>query len=154
MKRVAAIIPAYNEGKTIREVIKVLKSNPYISEVIVVDDGSLDNTSNAAKSVGAKVIRLAKNRGKAGAMAEGVKTTNASILFFCDADLIGLDNQNVNALLEPVLIGKVDMSVGTVDRKKLRKYIRWFAQKTDSPAAGQRVIKREFWDEIPAKYKK
>ena len=154
MKRVAAIIPAYNEEKTIGNVVEVLKFNPYISEIIVVDDGSFDNTSKVAKRVGARVISLSKNRGKAQAMAKGVRATKASILLFCDADLIGLKPENVDALLEPVLDGKVDMSIGTVDRKKLKKYIRWFVQKTDSPVAGQRALKKEVWELIPEKYKK
>ncbi|MCD6270266.1 glycosyltransferase [bacterium] len=63
------------------KVIKVLRHNPYISETIVVDDGPFNNTSKIAKSVGARIIRLAKNQGKAQAMARGVKVTDASIIF-------------------------------------------------------------------------
>jgi len=152
--KIAAIIPAYNEEATIGAVISAVKENELIDEVIIVDDGSLDNTYSIAKESGAKVLQMSENQGKASAMEQGVKETDASVLVFLDADLIGLNSKNLNDLIEPVIKGELDLAIGTVDRRNLKKYIRWFVQKTDTPVAGQRVLKRELWDMIPEKYKK
>lgn len=152
--KVSAIIPAFNEEKTIGNVIKAVQLNSHIGEIVVVDDGSSDNTYEIAKKAGVGVIKILVNQGKAQAMDRGVEETNAPVLLFIDADLIGLDSKNLDNLIEPVLKGEVDMSIGTVDRKNLKKYIRWFVQKTDSPVAGQRVFRREFWALVPKKYKK
>lgn len=66
-----AIIPAYNESKTIKEVITRLKRN--IKAIpVVVDDGSTDSTYNIAKTLGVTVIRHEKNRGKGEAIRTGL----------------------------------------------------------------------------------
>src|SRR6185437_16226730 len=67
--RVAIIVPAYNEGKVIRRVVqklqRALQKSPYIFQVIVVDDGSRDNTANEARHSGAYVISHLLNSGSA-----------------------------------------------------------------------------------------
>ncbi|MBI5680350.1 MAG: glycosyltransferase family 2 protein [Methanobacterium sp.] len=68
--RIITIIPAYNEEKAILGVIK--KSLEY-SDVLVVDDGSKDDTYNLAKKTGAQVIKHDKNRGKGAAIKTGLK---------------------------------------------------------------------------------
>ncbi|HEY0196431.1 MAG TPA: glycosyltransferase, partial [Methanobacterium sp.] len=61
---ISVIIPAFNEEKTVGNVVKTVKKVSYIDEVIVVDDGSYDNTSKVAEKAGATVIQHVKNRGK------------------------------------------------------------------------------------------
>lgn len=82
--KVAAIVPALNEEKNIGRVLKVLIESKDLNEVIVVDDGSTDNTSGISREMGAKVIRLEKigGSGKANAMKEGIKNTDADIIVF------------------------------------------------------------------------
>ena len=63
---ITVVIPAYNEGLVIGSV--VLNTRQYAAHVIVVDDGSKDNTSEIARLAGAEVITLEKNGGKAAAM--------------------------------------------------------------------------------------
>ena len=63
------VIPAYNEGKTIFEVIN--KTQKYASHIIVVDDGSQDNTSTEASKAGAVVLRHKVNLGKGAALKTG-----------------------------------------------------------------------------------
>ena len=88
--RVAAVIPAYNEEKNIADVLKALLKSPELDEIIVVDDGSKDKTAEISEKLGVKVIRLSGNQGKGRAMQEGLKATQAEIIVFFDADLLGL----------------------------------------------------------------
>lgn len=152
--KISAIIPAFNEEKTIAPIIKEIKLNPLISEVIVVDDGSSDDTFNIAQKSGARVIKIIKNQGKGGAMERGAKETNASILIFIDADLINFSSDHVSLILSPVISGEADMSLGVIDRSKFGKIFSWFVEKTEMPFCGTRALKRDFWFSIPDKYKK
>lgn len=151
---IAAIIPAFNEEATIKDVIQAVQSSPHISEVIVVDDGSSDKTGEIAESFNIKILQLIKNQGKGVAMDQGVRETDAPLLIFIDADLIGINSENLNNLIEPVLSGRKDMTVGAVDRRNFRRVICWLLEKTELPFSGTRVMKREFWEELPEKYKK
>jgi glycosyltransferase involved in cell wall biosynthesis len=78
---ITVVIPAYNEGLVIGSV--VLNARQYAAHVIVVDDGSSDNTSEIARLAGAKVITLEKNAGK----------SNAMMIVFARAKEIGSNNQ-------------------------------------------------------------
>jgi glycosyltransferase involved in cell wall biosynthesis len=87
MKKVYVIIPAYNEERHISEVISHAKK--YCKNIIVVDDGSSDRTSQKAKEMKAEVVRLSKNKGKGAALRAGADRAlkdGAEILVFIDAD--------------------------------------------------------------------
>ena len=103
--KVTAIIPAYEEEKTVASVIKAVQGCPQVSEVIVVNDGSSDRTGVVAGETGARVINLPSNTGKGGAIKAGYDSTEADCLLLLDADLIGLTPEHIRALLEPVLRG-------------------------------------------------
>ncbi|MEA3313609.1 MAG: glycosyltransferase family 2 protein [Caldisericota bacterium] len=82
-----AVIPAYNEEKNIRSVVQ--KTLNHADFVVVVDDGSMDNTSEEARQGGAFVIRNKVNKGKAGAMNVGFKYVlkkGADFIVVLDAD--------------------------------------------------------------------
>jgi len=82
-----AIIPAFNEEKRIRDVIR--KTRKYVDKVIVVDDGSKDKTSEVSKKVGAEVIRYDENKGVGYATKIGLKkaiSLKPDIIIFLDAD--------------------------------------------------------------------
>ena len=64
--KVSSIIPAYNEEATIGNVIGILNNISTISEVVVVSDGSTDNTPNIAKNMKAKVLSIVKTEEKEG----------------------------------------------------------------------------------------
>ncbi len=68
--KVSVIIPAFNEERTIGEVVKIAKNNPFVDEVIVVNDASTDRTPIIAKKSGAKVINFKENKGKGWAYYE------------------------------------------------------------------------------------
>ncbi|MCD5396489.1 MAG: glycosyltransferase family 2 protein [Candidatus Pacebacteria bacterium] len=153
-KKVAAIVPAFNEEKTIKGVVEALLETKNISEVIVVDDGSLDQTSKIAKEAGARVIKLKENKGKGTALEIGTRSTDAEIFLFSDADLLGIKSFHFERLLFPVLESEVDMTIGTIDRRNFGKVWAWLLLKVESPFAGTRVLKREFWESVPEEFKK
>ena len=107
-ERVAVIVPAYNEEETVGEVVDVARSASSVDEVIVVGNGSKDDTSRVAKEHGARLIAHSEG-GKGQAMAAGVAATEAEILVFLDADLTGLLPGHVERLARPVLEGEAGM---------------------------------------------
>lgn len=144
--KIAAIIPALNEGKTIGGVVRALKASPLMSEVIVISDGSTDSTVQEAKSAGADTVHvLPKRGGKGAAMAHGLAHTDAPIIFFADADLKGFTVEHIQAILAPVLEGKRAMNVGLRDRG-------WFwtlLAKFLPLVGGERALRREVFENIP-----
>src|SRR5690349_2092320 len=110
--KIAAIVPAYNEAETLSEVLNVLLATPLLHEVLVVSDGSTDDTVEIARSHGVKTIHLRQNQGKGMAMAVGVAHTDARILTFVDGDILNLTTEQLTRLIEPVLSGRSDMNVG------------------------------------------
>ena len=80
------IIPAYNEEKGIDATITKLKVMNKDYEIIVIDDGSTDNTYQIAKETGVKIIRHPYNKGYGAALKTGVREASASLVLFIDAD--------------------------------------------------------------------
>ncbi|MCX7695623.1 MAG: glycosyltransferase family 2 protein [Caloramator sp.] len=137
------IIPAYNEEKTVGEVIDVVKKVDCIRNIIVVNDGSNDNTSLVANSKGVKVIDNVKNMGKGAAIKIGLENTDADIILLLDADLIGLTPSHIFGLLNPVLNNEADMSVGIFSSGRLATDL---AQFVAPNLSGQRALKRYVLD--------
>jgi len=143
--QVAAVIPALNEEGTIVGVVRTLQSNPYIGEVIVVSDGSSDQTAAQAREAGAKVLEHQENRGKAGAMKTGMEATSSPVILFLDGDLTGLTQTHVESLLRPTLAGEADMTVGIFDGGRMATDL---AQVVSPYLSGQRSIRREIVDDM------
>jgi glycosyltransferase involved in cell wall biosynthesis len=144
--KVAAIVPAYNEAETIREVLQVLAATPLISEILVVSDGSTDRTVEIARSMGMRTIHLRHNQGKGLAMAVGVAHTDAGILTFVDGDILNLTTEQLDGLIEPVLSGRSDMNVGVRDRGPALND--W--QRRHGPLlSGIRCLRREIFEAVP-----
>jgi len=115
--RVLAGIAAYNEARYVGSI--VLQARQYVEEVIVVDDGSTDNTARVAELAGATVIRHDENRGKGAAiqsiLAEA-KKRNPDILVLLDADAQH-DPNEIPALIKPVSEG-FDLVIGSREAQK------------------------------------
>lgn len=109
--RVSCIIPAWNEAARLPAVLAVVVGHPLVAEVIVVDDGSSDATARVAAACGARVLIQIPNRGKSAAVARGLAAASGEIVLLLDADLIGLQADDVTALLGPVVSGLADASV-------------------------------------------
>ena len=144
--RVAAIVPAWNEQETIAEVLSVLKATPLIDEIIVVSDGSTDETVAIARNLQLKTIHLRQNRGKGTAMAVGVAHTDADILVFVDGDILNLTRDLLDRLIEPVVAGRVDMNIGIRHRGELVNAIH---RRTGPLLSGIRCLRREIFEAVP-----
>jgi polyisoprenyl-phosphate glycosyltransferase len=152
-EKVAAIVPALNEEANVDAVLKVLLRSKDLDEVILVDDGSTDKTAEIGEKLGAKVIKLPKigGSGKGNAMKQGLEATDAKIIVFFDADLVGLSKEHVFSLVEPMLKENLEMCVGI--RGRLWGLPRLIA-KIDPLTAigGERAVKRELFEKIPDKF--
>lgn len=144
--KIAAIVPAYNEAETLSEVLNVLLATPLLHEVLVVSDGSTDDTVEIARSHGVKTIHLRQNQGKGMAMAVGVAHTDARILTFVDGDILNLTTEQLTRLIEPVLSGRSDMNVGVRDRGPA---LNDFQRRHGPLLSGIRCLRREIFEAVP-----
>lgn len=137
---VSVLIPAYNEEKTIVEVINAVKNCSIVDEIIVIDDGSRDNTFKLAKDTGVKVIKTSKNLGKGGALKKGLESSRGDIVVFLDADLMGIKPEHIENLIKPIIEDNVGMTVGIFRKGRkatdLSQYLTPFL-------SGQRAIRRD-----------
>ena len=109
-QKVSVIIPAYNEEETVAKVIGVVKNVSFVDEIIVVNDGSSDNTEKEATEAGAIVINHETNKGKGEALYTGYKEAECDIIAFIDADIFNLTSAKVEAMIKPILDGKTDIT--------------------------------------------
>jgi glycosyltransferase involved in cell wall biosynthesis len=109
---VCALVPAFNEAATVGAV--VLGVRRHVAHVVVVDDGSIDTTSDAARAAGAEVVRHARNTGKGSAIRTGLAIVLArdySHVLFIDGDLQH-DPADAPALLEAARDGRGNLIIG------------------------------------------
>lgn len=154
MYGVSALIPAYNEGTRIAATINSLKQAPEIDEIVVVDDGSKDNTAEVAAAHGAKTVKLPANTGKGGAITAAFPYLHGETVLLIDADL---QESAVLAavLIEPIQKGQADVTIAAFTRKNSGQGF-GLAKKTaaagiklitgaaiTAPLSGQRCMKRE-----------
>ena len=121
---VVAVIPAFNEEKTIAKVVLLAKK--YVDEVIICDDGSTDMTGDIAKELGAHLVKLSKNMGKGAALKAALeysKRFNPDIVVTLDADGQH-DPSQTPRLIEPIIKGEADLVIGS-------RYVR--ESETDAP---------------------
>jgi glycosyltransferase involved in cell wall biosynthesis len=117
-----AIVCAYNEEKYLAGVLDGLLNTPAIREIIVVDDGSQDQTANILCQYGQferiHPIFLSPNRGKGYAMAEGAAAARGDLLLFVDADLVNWNADYATQILTPILAGQADLVIGYPQRER------------------------------------
>ena len=113
-KDVCVLLPFYNEGNVLKEVISNLKSKNYF--VLGIDDGSTDNSSEAAKSLGIQVLRHPTNLGQGAALQTGIEFArlNPNFKYFVTFDSDGQHKvENIEHVLKPIIEDKVDIVFGT-----------------------------------------
>ncbi|MDX9893254.1 MAG: glycosyltransferase family 2 protein [Patescibacteria group bacterium] len=113
--KTAVVIPAYNESKIISQTIAGLRAQNQVSEVIVVDDGSADNTGPAARAAGAVVLRHLVNRGQGAALQTGINFAlkhGAKIIITFDADGQH-DAKEIVKMIEPIISGQSAVVLGS-----------------------------------------
>ena len=172
--RTAAVIPAYNESGRVATVVETVAQARMVDEVIVVTDGCSDTTAEEVRAVisqlqslidenlmaghGCRAVRLCElpqNIGKGGAMTYGALRTEAEVLVFLDADLIGLRTQQVDDLLKPMLVEgaeqRADMTLGLFGAVRGGLFGWWlgYCHRTMAGLTGQRAIRREVFLAVP-----
>jgi len=109
---VSCIICAFNEERTIAGVLAAVLVVTRISEVIVVDDGSTDRTCEIVRGYpDVRLVSLPRNAGKTQALATGIEHSAGQYILTLDADLVGLTAGAIDALLDPVLDGRTNVTL-------------------------------------------
>jgi len=142
-RTVTCLIPAFNEGARIGEVLQAIVGHPQVAEILVIDDGSRDNTAAIVRAVpGVTLIAMPQNRGKTAALVAGIRAAQGTYLLLVDADLSGLTPDHISRLIEPVHAGKADVSLSLRDNAP--KPWHWLGIDYIS---GERVLLKSLLDE-------
>jgi len=142
---ISVIIPAYNEEKNIKNVLNVLKKINIIDEIIVVNDGSTDNTEKEVLLFDVKLVNFDKNLGKGAAVKRGIQIAKGDVLVLLDADLVGFTPNHFSKLVKPVLENNCGMTVGVFSSGRKRTDL---AQKIAPFLSGQRALKKDLFLEF------
>lgn len=140
---ISVIIAAYNEQAFIETTVDSILGSGFPCEVIVVDDGSTDQTPKILeKFIGKiKVITHPTNKGKGAAIASGLREATGEIVIFCDAHLLGLKQHHLLSLVLPLLYGSAKVVLGVDIPEKISPSLIWA---TPLPIlTGQRAYFRE-----------
>ena len=142
--RISCIVCALNEGPRIGAVLEVATAHPLVAEVIVVDDGSTDDTAQVvARFPRVRLISHARNQGKSKAIATGVGAARHDLLMLLDADLKGLHDDDLTALAAPVLQGRAAVSMSL--RRNSLALFRWVGIDFVS---GERVVEKSLLADV------
>ncbi|WP_405267435.1 glycosyltransferase [Methanobrevibacter sp.] len=156
-QKVSVIIPAYNEEETVAKVVEVVKKVSVVDEIIVVNDGSRDNTEAEALKAGAIVINHETNKGKGQALYTGYQNAECDIIAFIDADIYNLTSAKVEAMIRPILEGKTDITKtkfsrasGRVTELTAKPLLNFFFPEIsfEQPLSGQFAAKKEVLKKI------
>jgi glucosyl-3-phosphoglycerate synthase len=104
---ITIVIPTLNEEDTISQVIQLVKKSLLVTEIVVIDDKSLDNTIENAKCEEVKIYTSTK-LGKGTSMREGMLLSSNEIIVYLDADIITYPENIIEILTEPILSGEAD----------------------------------------------
>ena len=156
-QKVSVIIPAYNEEETVAKVVEVIKKVSFVDEIVVVNDGSSDNTESEALKAGAVVINHEVNKGKGEALYTGYTQIDCDIIAFIDADIYNLTSQKVEAMIRPILDGKTDITKtkfaresGRVTELTAKPLLNFFFPEIsfEQPLSGQFAARKEILKRI------
>lgn len=107
--RVSVVIPAYNEAASIGDVVAGCRR--FCDEIIVVDDGSMDETAEIAERSGAVVVRSERNLGITRATEKGLERARGDVVVTMDADGQH-DPMDIPRLIGPIIEGKAEVTLG------------------------------------------
>lgn len=138
--KISCIVPVYNESSRVDAVLDVLVGHELIDEVIVINDGSSDDSEKILKKRrGIKLISYKKNRGKSHAVKEGLMAAKNDWVMMIDSDLKGLNRQNIKDLVEPIRTNRADLAMTL--RKNSLGLFKFF--KLDF-VSGERIFRKNF----------
>ncbi len=168
--KLLVVVPVYNEGDRIEDTINGLKEIELIDEILVVNDGSTDNTQEILEILDVSFITLNKNMGKGYAMKKAIKEMEYDYIAFVDGDL-GSSSRELEKLIYPVISGEADFTIAkfperaSMTHKKggfglvkglAKKGVYFYTKKEiNTSLSGQRVYKKDVMkvmDYIPNRY--
>jgi glycosyltransferase involved in cell wall biosynthesis len=124
--KISVIIPVYNEESTIEEILKRIKRIKIKKQIIVINDGSKDNTLNILNKIKKNyfdiLINLKKNKGKGNAIRKGLKRAKGEIIIIQDADL-EYNPQDYYNLIKPIIKNKTNVVYGSRVLNKSKRLI-------------------------------
>jgi len=147
---ITTIIPVYNESQGIRRVLEIVCQYAPIQEIIVVDDGSTDDSVQTVVQAQVwdnrvRLITHSENRGKGQAVYSGLQSTQADLILMLDADLRGLRVQHLEELVLPVVVDGLDMTIGIF---RGGRFYSDFSHWATPWLSGQRCLWREHLEKI------
>lgn len=137
--KVSCLIPCYNERERIARVLNIIVSTKYIQQVICVDDGSTDGTAEYIERnwPTVEVVRLLHNQGKTKAIKQGLQYVEYATLLMMDADLQGLQKEELEAALDAYKeCHEVDMVI--LRRINSPWFVKWY--RSDVLLSGERIL--------------
>lgn len=113
---VTAIVPTLNEAARIGSIVNYLKRRKVVTEILVIDDGSTDDTVEIARACGADVS-LSSMLGKGASMVDGLQRAKNDVVLFLDGDIFGFSEELADRMVEPLLADQADFVKGNFRRK-------------------------------------
>lgn len=156
--KVSVLIPAWNEADRIDQTILAVRTLDIVDEIVVIDDGSTDDTYRISLEAGARVIRHSTNYGKGAALYSGLLVAEADIYVFLDADMCETAVE-IEKLIRPLLQNRCDMTIGRLPKPLKGGFglVKNFARggikrlggvDMQAPLSGQRALNRSVLDAI------
>jgi glucosyl-3-phosphoglycerate synthase len=152
---ISVLIPAYNEAQRISATIRAVRDLAGVDQIVVVDDGSTDDTAAVAEAAGADIVLRQANQGKGAALQAAYQIAGGDTLLLLDADLEATAVE-AGKLLAPVLEGTADMTIANFVGASGRgggmglvvRLARWgiatlAGRRMQTPLSGQRCVRRE-----------
>lgn len=144
------IIPAKDESRTIGAVVREARAAKCCARVIVIDDGSSDDTKHVAVANGAVVARLRENRGKGRAMRLGLALSSTPFIAYLDADLRGFKSSHLDSLFSKLVTEHLSMVCGLRDYNAVTNAFQFTS--LAETITGERIVARWLLDSIPNAY--
>ena len=154
--KVSIIVPAYNEADRLGDTLDALIHCGIGDEIIVIDDGSRDGTSQVALERKVRLVRRQRNHGKGAALNAGLAAALGEIIMFVDADL-GDSAAKTAPILESVKNGDADLAIGAFSAgggfgnvlRLARFGVRLLCGfDAEAPLSGQRAMRREVLEAV------
>lgn len=157
----SAVVPAFNEAKSFPKVIRELLAIRELKEVILVNDGSSDETGEISQNFKDEprfiYVCHKKNKGKGAALKTGLAKVRSEVVLFLDADLENMTTAKIRRIILPVLKDEVDVARGAFRRKRGR--VTEYAVKPmmeilfpgmyfEQPISGQICAKKSFLESV------
>jgi glycosyltransferase involved in cell wall biosynthesis len=156
---VVALIAARNEAGRIGDTVRAAATIPHVDRIYVVENGSTDRTVQEAREAGAWVLTAPGGMGKGQALEGALRRVSAEVYLLLDGDL-GSSAKEAALLLEPVLGGRADLTVGAFPRDArhggfgiVKRASRWLIAaltnvEPQEPMSGQRAMTRRVADSV------